>query len=163
METDRRNFLKQFSGVTAAMVAAPALVQESAATPQDAAAGGNVLVGGALPAVQRTYTAGKFALELDGLFAGWVFSTEGGNATGDVVVEKVGEDHIERKHIGGVKYEDITVTCGTGMSKVRFPLLSPTAMKRPRAMIWNRGLTARYTSSPSFRYGPATSSVTSFT
>jgi phage tail-like protein len=49
--------------------------------------------------------------------AGWVNSAEGGHATSDVVVEKLGPDHIARKHIGGVKYEDITLNCGTGMSK----------------------------------------------
>jgi phage tail-like protein len=49
--------------------------------------------------------------------AGWVNSVEGGHATSDVVNEKVGADHIVKKHIAGVKYEDITITCGTGMSK----------------------------------------------
>ena len=44
-------------------------------------------------------------------------SVEGGHATSDVVIEKVGADHIMHKHIAGVKYEDITVNCGTGMSK----------------------------------------------
>ncbi len=34
-----------------------------------------------------------------------------------MVSEKVGPDHIVHKHIAGVKYEDITVNCGTGMSK----------------------------------------------
>ena len=99
------------------MVAVPALVQETTASAQDAVANANVLVGGAAPAAARSFAASKFAIELDGLFAGWVYSTEGGDATADVVVETLGEDHIQRKHIGGVKYEDITVTCGTGMSK----------------------------------------------
>src|SRR5262245_5535175 len=43
--------------------------------------------------------AGKFALELDGIDAGWIMSAEGGHASADV------------------KYEDITLTFGTGMSK----------------------------------------------
>jgi len=65
----------------------------------------------------RAFGAGKYGIELDGIMAGWLHSGEGGHATSDVVVEKLGPDHIARKHIGGVKYEDITVTCGTGMSK----------------------------------------------
>ena len=64
------------------------------------------------------YTAGKFALDLGRHSSpGWIQSVEGGHATADVVVEKVGADIIQHKHIAGVKYEDITVNCGTGMSK----------------------------------------------
>jgi len=66
---------------------------------------------------KRAYTAGKFALDLNGDFAGWVNSIEGGHATADVVTEKLGADLIQHKHIAGVKYEDITVNCGTSMSK----------------------------------------------
>src|SRR4051812_30608997 len=66
---------------------------------------------------QRAFGAGKYGLELDGIMAGWTNSVEGGHATSDVVVEKLGPDHIARKHIAGVKYEDITVTCGIGRSK----------------------------------------------
>ncbi len=65
----------------------------------------------------RAYVAGKYGIELDGVVAGWVWSVEGGHATSDVVVEKLGCDHIQKKHIAGVKYEDITVSCGTGMSR----------------------------------------------
>lgn len=65
----------------------------------------------------RGYTAGRFALDLDGQFAGWVSSIEGGHATSDVVVEKVGPTLIQHKHLAGVKYEDVTVNCGTSMSK----------------------------------------------
>jgi phage tail-like protein len=66
---------------------------------------------------KRSYTAGKFALDLNGDFAGWIQSMEGGQATADVVTEKLGSDLIWHKHIAGVKYEDITVNCGTAMSK----------------------------------------------
>ncbi len=71
----------------------------------------------AFTADKRGYIAGKYGIELDGINAGWVSSAEGGHATSDVVNEKIGSDHIIHKHIAGVKYEDITVTCGTGMSK----------------------------------------------
>jgi len=56
-------------------------------------------------------------MDLGGQFAGWISSIEGGHATSDVVVEKVGADMIQHKHLAGVKYEDITVNCGTAMSK----------------------------------------------
>jgi len=70
-----------------------------------------------ITADSRGFVAGKYAIELDGISAGWVQSVEGGHATSDVVSEKIGSDHIIHKHIAGVKYEDITVNCGTGMSK----------------------------------------------
>jgi phage tail-like protein len=69
------------------------------------------------PAAPRTFTAGKFQLDLGGVSAGFLKGAEGGYATSDVVVEKLGPDHINRKHIGGVKYEDVELNAGTGMSK----------------------------------------------
>jgi len=70
-----------------------------------------------ITADKRGYVAGKYGIELDGIAAGWISSVEGGHATSDVVVEKLGPDHIHKKHLAGVKYEDISVQCGTGMSK----------------------------------------------
>ncbi len=65
---------------------------------------------------ERGSTGDKHALELDGVVVGWLESVEGGDATADVVTERVGPDHVQRKHLAGVKYEDVTVTCGAGMS-----------------------------------------------
>ena len=70
-----------------------------------------------ITSTKRAYVAGKYAVELDGIEAGWVASAQGGHATSDVVQEKLGPDHIIKKHLAGVKYEDITVNCGAGMSK----------------------------------------------
>jgi hypothetical protein len=55
-------------------------------------------------------------LELDGVITGLLPSAEGGNAFADVIVEPIGPDHIQRKHIGGVKYEDIAVTSDLPMA-----------------------------------------------
>jgi len=66
---------------------------------------------------ERRYTAGKYGIELDGQFAGWIESAEGGDATSDVVLEKVGPDNIQHKHLAGAKYEEITLNCGIGMSR----------------------------------------------
>jgi T4-like virus tail tube protein gp19 len=74
----------------------------------------------------RAYVARKYSLELDAFNAGWVESAEGGAAMADVIEEKAGPDHIVRKHIAGVKYEDITVNCGTGMSKALYDWISDT-------------------------------------
>jgi SAM-dependent methyltransferase len=77
-------------------------------------------------ALQQAYTAGRFALELDGASAGLVRSAEGGAVSADVVAEKLGPDGITHKHLAGVKYEDITIDCGTGMSKAFYAWIADT-------------------------------------
>lgn len=66
-----------------------------------------------IAADRRAFTAGRYAVMLDGAVAGWVQSVESGHAAADVASGA----GVQRKHIAGVKYEDITVSCGTGMSK----------------------------------------------
>jgi phage tail-like protein len=65
----------------------------------------------------RSYGVGKYGLDIDGLNAGWIKEVEGGNATADVVTEKMGTDHLARKHLANVRYEEISFKCGTGMTK----------------------------------------------
>jgi hypothetical protein len=64
----------------------------------------------------RSYTVGKYGIELQHTFAGWVNSIDGGHASREVVVEKIGTDALHHKHLGPLKYEEITFKCGTGMS-----------------------------------------------
>jgi hypothetical protein len=83
---------------------------------------------------KRTYVAGKYGLELSGRFTGWVNSVEGGHTTAEVVAESTGFRGVETKHIAGVKYEDVVVTCGTGMSAnwydwIKASLAGQTAVK----------------------------------
>lgn len=110
--TTRRRFLGTAAGATGVAIgaavwgagtAAAAVVNENGARP--------------LQADKRGYTAGKFALLIGTTPTGWVQSVEDGHATADVVNEKLGPDHIVHKHLAGVKYEDITVNVGAGMSK----------------------------------------------
>ncbi len=119
LATTRRRFLSA-TGVTgaalglglwrsgAAHAADPAASVVSAAAAAGGAGGGT---GG------RTFVGGVFALELDGISAGFSRGIDGGAITADVIDEPVGPDGVARKHIGGVKYEDITVQAGFGMSK----------------------------------------------
>jgi hypothetical protein len=101
---------------------APAPAAASAEPPPVTAVSGPTgvtTVGGTAPAptastsqaatATRSYAASSFALTLDGQLAGWLRSVEGGTATSDVVVERVGADQVAPKHIGGVRYEDIAV------------------------------------------------------
>ena len=64
----------------------------------------------------RGFVAGKYALELDGVNAGWSPHVSGGYPAFDVV-SGVGSDGALHKQIGKPKYEDFNVTVGTGMSK----------------------------------------------
>lgn len=75
---------------------------------------------------QRAYTLEQFRLELDGLSVGMLEMADGGGVTADVVNEKIGPDLIVHKHLAGVKYEDITINCGTGMSKGFYAWLAGT-------------------------------------
>jgi SAM-dependent methyltransferase len=77
-------------------------------------------------APQRAYALEQFRLELDGLSAGMLETTGGGGVSADVVNEKIGPDLIVHKHLAGVKYEDITVTCGPQMWKALYAWLADT-------------------------------------
>src|SRR5947209_5818745 len=77
---------------------------------------GGTAEAGPITADKRGYVAGKFALELDGIHAGWLYTASGGFPSSDVVTEKLGTDHIIKKHIAGVKYEPIVIQFGPGMS-----------------------------------------------
>lgn len=65
----------------------------------------------------RAYSAGYYSIELQHTFAGWVKSVEGGAAVGEIISEKMGADKLQRKHIGPVKYEEISFKFGSGMSQ----------------------------------------------
>ena len=51
-------------------------------------------------------------LNLEGVECGRVGLVTGGNATADVISEPPGPDHIVKKHLAGVKYEDIVMSFG---------------------------------------------------
>jgi phage tail-like protein len=62
-------------------------------------------------ATAQSYSAGRFALVVDGATVGSVRSLEGGTAVADVVTES-GTTGAPKKHLGGVKYEDISAAVG---------------------------------------------------
>jgi phage tail-like protein len=132
MASDRREFLKALGGLTAAAAAgtacdvvppAPEAAGAAAAAPEERSEE-------ALAA--RSYATQKFALELDGAFAGWLASTEGGSAVGEVVTYRSGNDDVERKQIGSVRYEDVTISCGAGMSKHFYEWIRDTLERQPK-------------------------------
>jgi phage tail-like protein len=106
----RRNFVLGFC-----VVAASAVAMHSGAL--------FGVVAAPVTADGRSYTAGKFGLDLNGVFAGWAQSATGGDATTDVVTEKVGVDNVAKKNLGNVKYDDITIKCSTSMSKAFYQVI----------------------------------------
>jgi len=88
---------------------------------------------------KRAYVAGHFALSIDGEEPSFVESAEGGAAYGEVIVEVGGGSTLAKKHIGNVKYEEISFKCGTGMSKALYDWIqnsvSGKAIRRNGALI----------------------------
>ena len=114
-QPSRRTFLTGAAGLTGVALAVgawkPVLAMEDASI-SAAAAGRN------FGPVHIALTLGESSA------AGFLSHAEGGNAFGDVVNEKLGPDGVTRKHLAGVKYEDITINCGTGMSKAFYDWVS---------------------------------------
>jgi len=65
----------------------------------------------------RGFGISKYGIELQHTMAGFVKEVSGGAATADVVAEKLGSDHLTKKHLGPLKYEEVSFKCGTGMSQ----------------------------------------------
>jgi phage tail-like protein len=65
----------------------------------------------------RSYVAGNFLFNLDGVKCGFVRSVDGGGISADVVEEKGKPGSVTKKHIGQPKYEDIELTIGFAMAQ----------------------------------------------
>jgi len=83
------------------------------------------------PGLPRSYLLGQYALELDGVAAGWLLSADGGYAYADVISALSGSGTVVRKHLGKVKYEEITVTAGLGMSRAFYDWLKGVSDRTP--------------------------------
>ena len=105
MANDRREFLKVLGGLTAVVAGGAGCDAASAATgaPLVAASSGTVT------AQQTTATSDHFLLELEGTPVGYIDSVSGGGVVGRVVTER---GPARKKHLAGLRYEDITFSCG---------------------------------------------------
>lgn len=65
----------------------------------------------------RTYTAGKFLWEVDGIRVGFLQSFEGGDMQAELATHKMGANAYEKKNITNVKWSEIKIRTGAGMSK----------------------------------------------
>jgi protein-L-isoaspartate O-methyltransferase len=78
----------------------------------------------------RSYVSTQASLELDGVVSGLLKSSEGGEATAEVAVEKVGLDNVARKHIAGVTYTDLELRFGAGMSNDLYDWIAATLQRK---------------------------------
>src|SRR5579862_469942 len=119
MNGNRRSFFKQAGTALAGMVALPAAVDRLATQAQAAT--------GTLPLV----AAFRHLLFLNNVFQGPLISTEGGDAFAEVIDEPPDSSNIIGKHLGPVKYSDITVMVGASMNMPFYQWLKDTTDRTP--------------------------------
>lgn len=66
---------------------------------------------------QRTYTGGRFALDVDGFNVGFLKKFSGLAMEADIVTNDLGPDNVQKKHVSNVKWTPGKATVGIGMGK----------------------------------------------
>jgi hypothetical protein len=65
----------------------------------------------------RTYTGGRFALDIDGFNVGFLKKFSGLAMEADIVSNDLGPDNVQKKHVSNVKWTPGKATVGIGMGK----------------------------------------------
>ena len=79
----------------------------------------------------RNTVEAHYALELDHVAAGWLLGTTGGHAAADVGAGAGKKGGARQNHAGSIKYEDITLVFGTGMSKALYQWIKDSFDAKP--------------------------------
>lgn len=74
----------------------------------------------------RSYVAGHFSLEVDGVKSGAPKSFSGGDLSADVINEPLANGLLVKKHIGMPKYEEVSLQLGFSMGKPIYDWISDT-------------------------------------
>src|SRR5687767_6345608 len=77
----------------------------------------------------RGYTAGLFALELEGQYAGFATAVDGGAIVGKVTATDVGDPPIRRKQITGLDFEPIVVEIAATLESALYDWIRETLDK----------------------------------
>ena len=64
---------------------------------------------------QRSHTAGRFALDVDGYNVGFLKKFSGMAMEADIVANDLGPDNIQKKHVSNIKWTPGKATVGIGM------------------------------------------------
>jgi hypothetical protein len=75
-------------------------------------------------------TSARFAITIDGQVAAQPKQVTGGDAFADVAEQVIGAGGTVRKHLSGLRYRDIEVTCGPDMGPVLRDWISDTVTGR---------------------------------
>jgi len=79
-----------------------------------------------MPTTERSYTASRFALMLDGVQTGFVKSVEGGGVKAEVIHEASDSSYFVKKHIGPPMYEPFTVEIDLSMAASVYEWIAAT-------------------------------------
>jgi hypothetical protein len=82
----------------------------------------------------RSYTAGRFLLDLNKEAAGYVKSVSGGQVRGEVAVHQLGPDNVQKKNLATILYEPFTVEVGMGMTRGFWEWIESSFKKEYRPM-----------------------------
>jgi hypothetical protein len=74
----------------------------------------------------RTYTAGRFLLALDGVACGFVKGVEGGAIAAEVVKEAIGSTYYAQKHLGAIRFEELTLGIDLSLDQRVYQWLADT-------------------------------------
>jgi hypothetical protein len=66
---------------------------------------------------QRSHTAGRFALDIDGYNVGFLKKFSGLAMEADIVNNDLGPDNVQKKHVANIKWTPGKATVGIGMGK----------------------------------------------
>ena len=66
---------------------------------------------------QRTYTGGRFSLDIDGYNVGFLKKFSGLAMEADIVSNDLGPDNVQKKHVSNIKWTPGKATVGIGMGK----------------------------------------------
>ncbi len=66
---------------------------------------------------QRSHTAGRFALDIDGYNVGFLKKFDGLGMEADIVENDLGPDNVQKKHVSNIKWTPGKATIGIGMGK----------------------------------------------
>jgi tail tube protein gp19 len=66
---------------------------------------------------QRSHTAGRFSLDVDGYNVGFLKKFSGLAMEADIVANDLGPDNVQKKHVSNIKWTPGKATIGIGMGK----------------------------------------------
>ncbi len=66
---------------------------------------------------KRSFTAGRFAMGIDGVFAGFIKKVSGGTVKGELVKHNLGTSFYQKKHLATISHEPLNLEMSMGMGK----------------------------------------------